>query len=708
MGADEFRDYILGFIFYKYLSEKIHIFADKILENDGVKFVDIDESTKDGRSLLSSIKAEAVDRLGYFLMPSELFHKVAEKGARPTDNFILGDLSAILKHIEASTMGHDSEDDFEGLFEDLDLGSSKLGKTESQKNELIAKVLSHLDKIDFRLSDTEADVLGDAYEYLIGQFASGAGKTAGEYYTPQEVSMILAKIVTTGKSKVRGVYDPTCGSGSLLLRVAKEVDNVGQFYGQEMNPTTYNLARMNMILHGVHYQRFDLKNDDTLESPANEHQELRFDAIVANPPFSAKWSANNIHLNDSRFSEYGVLAPRSRADFAFVQHIVHHMDKDGICAIVLPHAALFRDKAEKHIRKFLIEEKNIIDAIIGLPEKIFFKTDKPTCILVLKKRRESPDDILFIDASSQFERAAKRNQLKQSHIERIVSSYRDRKNIKGFSSVVSIKTVRKNQHNLNIAKYVEISNEQEVVDLMTISKELKELETTLCKIDIELDDACQTLGIPAPSGHNIPLMLEFKKGVMQQIFSQKIRFKDNKGKSFDPWIEKKLGEFLHEHKESSTGNEQVYSVSVHKGLINQIEHLGRSYASRNTSHYNLVKPGDMVYTKSPTGEFPFGIIKQSNVDRSVIVSPLYGVFTPETKSLGLILNVYFELPENVHNYLYSIIQKGAKNTISITNTTFLSKSLKLPTSELEQEKIAGFLNALNRKIELMAERKQST
>lgn len=267
MGADEFRDYILGFIFYKYLSERMHLFADEILQHDGVKFDEIDEATDDGNEMLAAIQEESVGRLGYFLKPSELFHKLAEKGAQKADNFILEDLTAVLKHIEASTMGHDSEEDFEGLFEDLDLGSSKLGKTENQKNELIAKVLVHLDQIDFRLADTEADVLGDAYEYLIGQFASGAGKKAGEFYTPQEVSTILAKIVTTGKQTLKSIYDPTCGSGSLLLRVAKEVDDVGHFYGQEMNPTTYNLARMNMILHGVHYQRFDLKNEDTLEHP---------------------------------------------------------------------------------------------------------------------------------------------------------------------------------------------------------------------------------------------------------------------------------------------------------------------------------------------------------------------------------------------------------------------------------------------------------
>ena len=453
MGADEFRDYILGFVFYKYLSERMHLFADEILQHDGVKFDEIDEATDDGNEMLAAIKEESVGRLGYFLNPSELFHKLAEKGAQKTGNFILEDLTAVLKHIEASTMGHDSEDDFEGLFEDLDLGSSKLGKTENQKNELIAKVLVHLDQIDFRLADTEADVLGDAYEYLIGQFASGAGKKAGEFYTPQEVSTILAKIVTTGKKKLKSVYDPACGSASLLLRVAKEVPDVGHFYGQEMNPTTYNLARMNMILHGVHYQRFDLKNEDTLEHPAPEHADLRFDAIVANPPFSAKWSASAIHENDNRFSAYGKLAPKTKADFAFVQHMVHHLDDGGTMACVLPHGVLFRGAAEGHIRRYLIEDCNYLDAVIGLPSNIFYGTGIPTCILVLKKQRENPDDILFIDASQGFEKVGNQNELRPEHIDRIIDTFRDRKSIEKFSHVADLSEVAENDYNLNIPRY---------------------------------------------------------------------------------------------------------------------------------------------------------------------------------------------------------------------------------------------------------------
>ncbi len=498
MGADEFRDYILGFIFYKYLSERMHLFADEILKHDGIKFEFIDETTKKGSELLAAIKEEAIERLGYFLKPTELFHKVAEKGARKTDNFILEDLTAILKHIEASTMGHASEDDFEGLFEDLDLGSSKLGKTENQKNELIAKVLVHLDKIDFRLADTEADVLGDAYEYLIGQFASGAGKKAGEFYTPQEVSTILAKIVTTGKKKLKSVYDPTCGSASLLLRVAKEVPDVGHFYGQEMNPTTYNLARMNMILHGVHYQRFDLKNEDTLEHPAPEHADLHFDAIVANPPFSANWSASAIHENDDRFSAYGKLAPKTKADFAFVQHMIHHLDNGASMACVLPHGVLFRGAAEGHIRKYLIEDCNYLDAVIGLPENIFYGTTISTCILVMKKQRENPDDILFIDASLGFEKVGNQNHLRPQDIERIVNTYRKRESIEKFSHVAEWCELEANDFNLNITRYVDTFDKEEAVDLEEVTAKLTALATQMSKNDAAIAGFCEELGISAP------------------------------------------------------------------------------------------------------------------------------------------------------------------------------------------------------------------
>lgn len=383
MGADEFRDYILGFIFYKFLSERMNSYADEVLEPDGFLYADIDEQSQEGREYLEAIQEEALNKLGYFMKPSELFHVLAARGNGGGKHaFILDDLTKTLTSIAQSTRGTESEEDFDNLFEDLDLTSSKLGRSEMAKNELIVKVLTHLDAIDFKLEDTESDVLGDAYEYLIGQFASSAGKKAGEFYTPYQVSMILAKIVTTGKKRLKSAYDPTCGSGSLLLRVAKEVKEVGGFFGQESNPTTYNLCRMNMIMHNVHYRTFDIKNENTLEHP--QHIDQRFEAIVANPPFSAKWSASPLFMSDDRFAPYGKLAPKSKADFAFVQHMVHQLDDDGTMAVVLPHGVLFRGAAEGHIRQYLIKERNYLDAVIGLPANIFYGTSIPTCILVLK------------------------------------------------------------------------------------------------------------------------------------------------------------------------------------------------------------------------------------------------------------------------------------------------------------------------------------
>ncbi len=456
MNADEFRDYVLGFIFYKYLAEKMEIYANSILKSDGIKYKSINENTEYGIKYIDAIREEALETLGYFLTPSELFSEVAKRGNSDVEgqsNFIIEDLQKILINIQLSTMGTESEEDFDNLFEDMDLNSTKLGKTPEARNEIIAKVLSHLDKIDFRLEDTELDVLGDAYEYLIGQFASGAGKKAGEFYTPQEVSTILAKIVTTGKTKLKSAYDPTSGSGSLLLRIARQVKEVSMFYGQEMNRTTYNLCRMNMILHGVHYRKFDIKQEDTLEHP--QHLGMTFEAIVANPPFSANWSANPLFTSDDRFSQYGKLAPSSKADFAFVQHMIHHLADNGTMAIVLPHGALFRGGAEQHIRKYLIEDRNYLDCVIGLPANIFYGTSIPTCIMVYKKCRENPEDVLFIDASQHFEKVKTQNVLREEHIDKIIETYRNRTEEDKYSKRATLQEIATNDYNLNIPRYVD-------------------------------------------------------------------------------------------------------------------------------------------------------------------------------------------------------------------------------------------------------------
>jgi type I restriction enzyme M protein len=496
MDADDFRDYILGFIFYKYLSEKMEDHANKILKPDKLIYADL-KKHKEKRLYLKEVKADALDSLGYFLEPDELFRELAERGnGEGKAKFILDDLTKILNHIEQSTMGTPSEEEFSNLFEDLDLTSSKLGKSESAKNELIVKIINQLNDIDFDLHNTERDVLGDAYEYLIGKFASGAGKKAGEFYTPQQVSTVLSRIVTAGKTKLKNVYDPTCGSGSLLLRVAKEVKSVGKIYGQESNPTTYNLCRMNMIMHNKRYNEFEIKNEDTLERP--QHLDMRFEAIVANPPFSAEWSASPLFMTDERFAPYGKLAPRSTADFAFVQHMIYQLDDKGTMACVLPHGVLFRGGAEGHIREYLIKEKNYLDAIIGLPANIFYGTGIPTCIMVMKKKREHSGNVLFIDASQHFEKVKTQNFLRPQDIDKIVNTYKARTAEDKYSYAATLKEIAENDYNLNIPRYVDTFEEEEAVNLKAVAKELKKLDADMKATDATIEKFCKELGIDTP------------------------------------------------------------------------------------------------------------------------------------------------------------------------------------------------------------------
>ncbi len=394
-------------------------------------------------------------------------------------------------------MGTESEDDFINLFEDLDLNSTKLGRSPEDRNEIIVRVLTHLDAIDFELSNSNSDVLGDAYEYLIGKFASGAGKKAGEFYTPQQVSKVLAKLVTTGKKRILNVYDPTCGSGSLLLRVGKEVE-VSEYCGQEMNRTTYNLARMNMILHDVHYNKFNLKQDDTLVNPLHKGQ--LFEAIVANPPFSAKWKGqdNPLNMQDERFSRYGRLAPKSAADYAFVQHMLYHLAENGTMACILPHGVLFRGGAEGVIRKYIIQEMNVLDAVIGLPANLFYGTSIPTCILVMKKCRTSPDDVLFVDASKDFDKEGTQNVLTDEYVDKIVTAYRQRINIDRYSYVATMDEIDENDYNLNIPRYVDTFEPEPRVDITQVAREIKEIDQQLLEADKQIADFCQQLGIDTP------------------------------------------------------------------------------------------------------------------------------------------------------------------------------------------------------------------
>ena len=499
MGADEFRDYILGFIFYKYLSDKFVSFANEILEEEDEGFNDfakLDIKNPEHLEYIEEVKKNAIDEIGYALAPNQLFHQLAKRGKQAEDTFILDDLTATLKAIEQGTLGTDSEDDFANLFDDIDLNSTKLGNSPDDRNELIAKVLSHLDNIDFDLSNSESDVLGDAYEYLIGEFASGAGKKAGEFYTPQMVSTLLAKIVTQDKPTLGSVYDPTCGSGSLLLRVKREVVDVDMIYGQEMNRTTYNLARMNMILHNVHFAKFDIKQEDTLKRP--QHVGMHFDAIVANPPFSANWSADPLLLQNERFADYGKLAPKTKADMAFVQHMLHHLADNGTMAVVLPHGVLFRGSSEGVIRRYMIEKMNALDAVIGLPANIFYGTSIPTCILVFKKNRQNTENVMFIDASQGFEKQGNQNMLLPEHLESILAAYKTRQDSDKFAHIAPLDEISDNDYNLNIPRYVDVFEAEEDVNLEAIAEALQTLKKDSFKTDALIEGFCTELGITSP------------------------------------------------------------------------------------------------------------------------------------------------------------------------------------------------------------------
>ncbi|MGW7163313.1 type I restriction-modification system subunit M [Paenibacillus taichungensis] len=489
MEAYEFKNYILGLIFYRYLSEKTEDRVTRLLEEDNISYVE----AWGNQELREALIEELIKEIGYVIEPQYLFSNMIQEIAKGEQgNFDTEMLQKGINAVTESTLGENSQEDFQHLFDDMDLVSSKLGRDVKSRSKLIAKIMANINEIPFLHDDVDIDVLGDAYEYLISQFAANAGKKAGEFYTPQQVSKILAKIVTAGKKDLKSVYDPTCGSGSLLLRVAKEA-NVRMFYGQELTSTTYNLARMNMLLHDISYHNFDIRNDNTLESP--QHLDMRFEAVVANPPYSAKWSGDERFIDDERFSAYGKLAPKSKADFAFIQHMIHHLNDNGTMAVVLPHGVLFRGAAEGAIRRYLIENKNYLDGVIGLPSNIFFGTGIATCILIFKKCREAGDNVIFIDASNDFEKSKNQNLLRDENVEKIINTYVSRETIDKYSYAATLEEISENDYNLNIPRYVDTFEEEEPINIQTVQQRLLQIDEEINAIDSELEKYYKELGL---------------------------------------------------------------------------------------------------------------------------------------------------------------------------------------------------------------------
>ena len=488
----DFKSYVLGMMFYRYISENLANYINEGEDeagNEGFNYAELsDEDAEQAREDLVKTK-------GFFILPSELFCNV-KKRAKDDENLNMT-LEAIFKHIEESAKGSESEDNFAGLFDDIDVNSNKLGATVAKRNAKLVKLIEGVADMNLgNYKESSIDAFGDAYEYLMGMYASNAGKSGGEYFTPQEVSDLLTRIAVVGKTEVNKVYDPACGSGSLLLKAAKILgkENVRQgFYGQEINLTTYNLCRINMFLHDIDYDKFDIAHEDTLVSPQHWDDEP-FEVIVSNPPYSIKWPGDDdpVLINDPRFSPAGVLAPKSKADLAFIMHSLAWLATNGTAAIVCFPGIMYRGGAEKKIRQYLIDN-NFIDCIIQLPSNLFFGTTIATCIMVLK-RNKMDNRTLFIDASKECVKVTNNNKLTEENISHIVDEFVSHADAKHFARCVPYEEIKGNDYNLSVSNYVEQEDTREVIDIVKLNAEIERivareqvLRAEIAKIIAELE-----------------------------------------------------------------------------------------------------------------------------------------------------------------------------------------------------------------------------
>ncbi len=499
MDANEFRNYILGTIFYRYLSERTELYMQDILKDDNLTYEEAFSNT----DFKPIVEKWSLEHLGYIIKPENLFRELNRKVVKPSgngDKFSVEDYERAVNELTGSTLGNKSEAAFSGLFDDMRLQDTRLGDTVSERTDKIGKVIAKIGEIDMDLQDQEFDVLGTAYMILIGLFQSGAGKKGGEFFTPVGPSTLCATLASLGLDEAKAVGDCTCGSGSMLLDVKKHLTTgrVGHFYGQENNPTTYNLARMNMLMHGIDYQNFNIYKGDTLTNDLYG-DDLKLTVQVCNPPYSLKWDAKSELLDDPRYSGVDKLAPKSHADLAFVQHMVYHMEEaDGRVAVLLPHGVLFRGGAEEEIRKWLISNVNRLDAVIGLPANLFHGAAIPVVVLVLKtKRNGNADNVLIIDASKEFKAGTNQNELTTENINKIVDAYVNRVDIPKYAHVADIQTeiIEKNGYNLNIPRYIDSYEDEEEVDIESINKELADIAIRKKTAIEKIDDILGQLGL---------------------------------------------------------------------------------------------------------------------------------------------------------------------------------------------------------------------
>lgn len=481
----DFKQYVLGTLFYRFISENLTSYINKEEQRSGSQDFNYEKlSDKDAEFG----RKETVREKGFYILPSELFNNV-RKHAKNEEN-LNEVLSNIFRNIENSAKGNESEEDIKGLFDDFNVNSNKLGGTVTKRNETLIKLLDAIGDLKLGIyTNNTIDVFGDAYEFLMTMYASSAGKSGGEFYTPQEVSELLAEITVVGKTEVNKVYDPACGSGSLLLKFAKVLgkENVRQgFYGQEINITTYNLCRINMFLHDINYENFNIAHGDTLADPAHWDDEP-FDAIVSNPPYSIKWdgNANPILINDPRFSPAGVLAPKSKADLAFTMHMLSWLSAQGTAAIVEFPGVMYRGGAEAKIRKYLVDN-NFVDAVIQLPPDLFFGTSISTCILVLKKNKKDTN-VQFIDASAEFVRSGNKNKLSDINRKKILDSFTNREDTDHFAHLASYDDIVANDYNLSVSSYVQVEDTTEVVNITELNAEITQIVARQAELRTAID-----------------------------------------------------------------------------------------------------------------------------------------------------------------------------------------------------------------------------
>lgn len=487
----DFKAYVLGMLFYRFISENLAAYLDEAERKAG--HADFDYRYLSNADA-EQARDEVVNEKGFFILPQDLFANVRERAR--TDEDLNETLSRVFTNIEASAVGSDSEDDIKGLFADVDVNSAKLGPTVAKRNEKLVKLLDAVGDLHFGnggFTHNTIDAFGDAYEYLMGMYAANAGKSGGEYYTPQEVSELLARITVVGKTEVNKVYDPACGSGSLLLKFNKVLPGGVRkgFFGQEINLTTYNLCRINMFLHDINYEQFDIAHGDTLIDPAHWDDEP-FEAIVSNPPYSTRWAgdANPLLINDERYAPAGVLAPKSKADLAFTMHILHWLAVDGTAAIVEFPGVLYRGGAEQKIRKYLLDN-NYVDAVIQLPPDLFFGTTIATCIIVLKKSK-ADNKVLFIDASAEFTRQGNKNKLTAGHQQKVLDAFTARENVDHFATVVDHDALVQNGYNIAVSSYVMAKDTRVATDIKALNLEIarvvKSQSTLRAEIDVIIAD----------------------------------------------------------------------------------------------------------------------------------------------------------------------------------------------------------------------------